>query len=282
MTDIHIFTSRNKVFDKEQVLQETMILKIRKTAQLPLSVNITSSLDCDSFDKKTAFEVPYDIIVSGKDRYVYIVTSNDEINVLQTVNSLGFSLPSIGLKMKTGLTTDYRNRDLLRNESEENIVPLFYPHHLKSGRVIFPIGKKFEYLSDNSPGMLQLNRNYLFVKRFTSTEERRRLQCAVYLARQFPAYKMISTQNKINFIDTIDNSEINENLLFGLYITFNSSLYDKYYRILNGSTQVNSTEINSIPIPPRKTLEFMGLEIQNSNDYSTDICDKILKGAINV
>ena len=82
------------------------------------------------------------------------------------------------------------------------------------------------------------NKNYLFVKRFTAKEEHRRLQCGVYLAKDFPQYKKISTQNKINFIDGV-MTELSECLVYGLYVLFNSTLYDKYYRILNGSTRVN-------------------------------------------
>lgn len=38
-------------------------------------------------------------------------------------------------------------------------------------------------------GLIQENRNYLFVKRFTAKEERRRLQCGVYLSKNYPQYK---------------------------------------------------------------------------------------------
>ena len=45
------------------------------------------------------------------------------------------------------------------------------------------------------------------------------------------------------------------------YVVLNSTLYDDYYRILNGSTQVNATEINSMPIPPLECIEDMGREL---------------------
>jgi adenine-specific DNA-methyltransferase len=163
----------------------------------------------------------------------------------------------------------------------DHIVPLFYAQHIKDGRVVFPIGRGNEYMSDELPGMVQLNRNYLFVKRFTAKEERRRLQCAIYLANQYPEYQKISTQNKINFIDTIDDTEMSEELLYGLYIILNSTLYDMYYRILNGSTQVNATEVNTMPMPARKDLERMGQKLMEYKDYSTESCDRILEEVIN-
>ena len=281
LTDIHIFNSRNKVFDKEDVLQETMIIKLTKTNKTPAMVRITSSADSNSFDSVTEIYAPYDVVVSGIERYVYLVTSQDEINILKKINSFGKPMPFIGLKMKTGLTVDFRNRELLRNTSGEHIVPLFYSQHMRDGRVIFPIGKENEYMSDELSGMVQVNRNYLFVKRFTAKEEHRRLQCAVYLADNYPEYKKISTQNKINFIDTIDKSDMGEELVFGLYTLLNSSIYDMYYRILNGSTQVNATEMNTIPVPSRKQLEVLGQKMIENGDYSTAYCDRILEEIIN-
>jgi len=277
LTDIHIFTSRKKIFGKEDVLQETMIMKLRKTNITPSMVRITSSADSNSFNNISELFVPYDIVVSGADRYVYLITSQDEVDVLRKVNASGKPLPSIGLKMKTGLTVDFRNRNLLRNTSGDHVVPLFYSQHIRDGRVIFPIGKESEYMSDELPGMVQFNRNYLFVKRFTAKEERRRLQCAVYLANHYPEYQKISTQNKINFIDTVDGSLMSEELVCGLYIVLNSTLYDMYYRILNGSTQVNATEMNSIPMPTRSELERLGKRLMEYEDYSTAYCDKILE-----
>ena len=62
----------------------------------------------------------------------------------------------------------------------------------------------------------------------------------------------------------------------GLYVVFNSTLFDKYYRILNGSTQVNATEINAIKIPSLEELEFLGTILLRGQDLSTDTCDRIL------
>ena len=60
---------------------------------------------------------------------------------------------------------------------------------------------------------MQDNKNYLFVKRFTAKEEPRRLQCGVYLAKKFPQYQKISTQNKINFVDGV-LTEMSECLVY--------------------------------------------------------------------
>ena len=71
---------------------------------------------------------------------------------------------------------------------------------------------------------------------------------------------------------------MSECLVYGLYVLFNSTLYDKYYRILNGSTQVNSTEINSMPVPDLECIQEMGRKLMMSKDYSEYNCNLILEG----
>ena len=275
---IHLFASRDKVFEKESVLQETIIIKVKKTRKKPETVTMTMTNSNADFSELTAFEAPYSTVVSGEDFYVYLVTNSEEVQDLNQLNRWKDTLPDIGLKMKTGLTVDFRNREALRDDAETDAVPLFYSQHIQNGKVVFPVGKDHEYIVTGQNGLLQKNTNYLFVKRFTAKEEHRRLQCGVYLARKHPEYTEISTQNKINFICGL--RELSECVVYGLYVLFNSTLYDTYYRILNGSTQVNSTEINSMPVPPMDTIEKMGKELISVKDMSETTCDNILRSYI--
>ena len=275
---IHLFVSRDKVFEKESVLQETIIIKVKKTRSKPKTVTITTTQSNSDFSERTIFQAPYATVINGPNYYVYLVTNSTEVNTLNILNKWKNTLPSIGLKMKTGLTVDFRNKEALRDEAEEQAVPLFYSQHIQNGKVVFPVGKEHEYLVTEQRGLLQPNKNYLFIKRFTAKEEHRRLQCGVYLAKKYPEYSKISTQNKINFIDGIRN--LSECVVYGLYVLFNSTLYDCYYRILNGSTQVNSTEVNSMPVPSMDVIEAMGKELIAAHDMSESVCDRILKGYI--
>lgn len=276
LEQIHLFVSRDKVFEKESVLQETIIIKVKKTSVRPEMITISSSQSNRDFCEKTVFEVPYTTVVNGRESYVYLVTNEEEADTLKILNNLQETLPSIGLRMKTGLTVDFRNREALRDHAEEKAVPLFYSQHIQNGKVVFPTGKEHEYLVTEQSGLHQRNTNYLFVKRFTAKEEHRRLQCGVYLAKKYPEYREISTQNKINFICGL--RDLSECIVYGLYVLFNSTVYDRYYRILNGSTQVNSTEINSMPVPPLSMIESMGKELIGAHDMSEETCDRILRG----
>ncbi|MCK9183503.1 MAG: Eco57I restriction-modification methylase domain-containing protein [Fibrobacteraceae bacterium] len=278
LSRIHLFESRNKVFDKESVLQETMIFKLKKTSDTPRTIPISTTESNRDFANIRTIDIPYDVIVSGPTYYVHLVTDETEIRALRSINKFSHTLADLGLKMKTGLVVDFRSRDLLRKEPEKDAIPLIYSQHIREGRVRFPQGKDNEYIIKVRKGLMQENKNYLFVKRFTSKEERRRLQCGIYLKRYLPGFPYISSQNKVNFID--GKSGISECVIYGLYVIFNSTLYDTYYRALNGSTQVNSTEINSLPMPSMQAIESMGKELLHTKDLSEVHCNQILESHV--
>ena len=275
LEQVHLFASRDKVFNSESVLQETIIIKAKKTHSAPQCVEITATQDSADFSKKTAFRAPYNSVVRGEERYVYLAENAEDLEVLKKLGRLPETLPGIGLKMKTGLIVDFRHLDALRAHAEKGAVPLFYAQHIKKGNVVFPIGKVKEFIATSQESLLQKNSNYLFVKRFTAKEERRRLQCGVYLARKHAGYAKISTQNKLNFI--CGRRDLPEQTVYGLYVLFNSTPYDRYYRILNGSTQVNATEINSMPVPPMDAINAMGAALLKGSDMSEAACDNILE-----
>ena len=268
ITDIHLFESRDKVFDGESVLQETIIVKVKKTKQHPATIRITTSSTSDFSDVKS-FTTSYDTVVA-KNQYVYLVTNKDDADVLQKINHFEKTLPEINLKMQTGIIVDFRTREVLRNKLEEGAYPLLYSQHIKGGRVVWPQGKEGEVIKTEKESYLQKNSDFLLVKRFTSKEEERRLQCGIYLKQRYSQFEYISTQNKVNFIKCDSPC-----ITYGLYVLLNSKLYDSYYRILNGSTQVNSTEINQMPIPERSVIEEMGRELMHK-ELSVVNCNKIL------
>lgn len=76
---IHLFVSRDKVFENESVLQETMIIKVRKATVIPENVVITTTQCNKDFFNKTTFEAAYNTVVSGEDKYVYLVTNEQEV-----------------------------------------------------------------------------------------------------------------------------------------------------------------------------------------------------------
>ena len=274
---IHLFTSRNKVFREEEVLQETMIIKVRKTSDTPENVLVTTSQSGVDFKRMTSLHVPYASVVAGKEMYVFLPTSEEEMEIIRKIHYYGSTLPDEGFRMRTGIVVDFRQENELRRQPGEHIVPLFYSQHICNGRVNHnPSGKDYDWIVDSKPGLIQRNKNYVFCKRFTAKEEVRRLQCGIYIAEDFPQYDFIGTQNKINYVDFTNGANMDLPAAYGIFALLNSTLFDKYYRILNGSTQVNSSEVNSIPVPPANVIRQIGQRMLAVGELTTQVCDDIL------
>ena len=270
----HLFSNR-EVFN-DQVLQETVIIRVTKQAQQG-QVMVTCSRDME-FHDVTILNVPYDDIVLDSDKSILLPINDDDLACIKTLHSLKHTLPDIGFTMKTGLTVGFRNKQYISDDKKDGYVPLFYPRHIKGGMVRFPDGNGQEYISTDKKSLLHKNSNYLFIKRFTSKEENRRLQCGIYLAEQFPGYEYISTDNKLDVICA--DRPLAKEEVYGLYVLFNSTLYDRYYRILNGSTQVNASEINKMPVPAKGQIVNLGTKLIQQDDLSVEICDTLLKEII--
>lgn len=278
INNIHLFVNRNNLFKQDSILQETIIIKVSKTQTKSDYIDISSSKDF-MFDDLESFKLPYELAISNDENlYIFLPTNQSEVDVLNNVNKFKNNLLDIGIKLRTGLTVDFRNKDLLQDTQNGTSVPIFYPCHFNNGFINFPVDTdKKQFILKDKKSLLQDNKDYLFLKRFTSKEEKRRLQPAIYLHDSFNEFDYISTDNKLNFIDIINkNDSLTVSEIYGLFVLFNSSLYDQYYRILDGSTQVNAGEINSMPVPDRNSLKQLGDKFISSNNFTTESCDKLL------
>ena len=54
----------------------------------------------------------------------------------------------------------------------------------------------------------------------------------------------------------------------GISLMLNSSLFDRYIRIVNGQTQVNATDLVNLPIPAIEIVTKLGQRRSLTKDYS--------------
>jgi adenine-specific DNA-methyltransferase len=85
------------------------------------------------------------------------------------------------------------------------------------------------------------------MRRFSAKEETRRLVASPLLRRQLPNGHF-GLENHLNFIHRPSGALSEEEVMI-LTELLNSELYDRYFRIMNGNTQVSSTEIRELPLP---------------------------------
>jgi adenine-specific DNA-methyltransferase len=275
---IHQFISRKRVFEHEDILQETIILKAKKTQRKSDTILISSSDGMGDFADSRMLKAPYHLCIRNvDDRFVYIPTSEEEVEILSVMASFKNTLLSLGFRMRTGPTVDFRVMEAIHDIPAPGNLPLFWVQNFSSGKIQFPVSNlPGQYISDKQKALLIDKDNYLFVKRFSSKEEKRRLQPAILLSTFIQGYDKFSAENHLNYI-TNNHGGLNVEEVHGLFVIFNSTLWDRYYRILNGSTQVNATECNCLPMPDIKTIKRLGKRIKGERHYSTELCDIIIK-----
>jgi adenine-specific DNA-methyltransferase len=196
----------------------------------------------------------------------------------------GKTLLERGYRLKTGQVIDFRESNWLRTERADDTVPLIWPCNFEGGNIIIrdPLEKKPQYFvrSSKTERVMLSPGNYVLVKRFTSKEESRRIQCAVLPCEFFDKYGGACVENHVNILTKRKGNMSTEEMM-GLYVLFNSSYYDDYYRLLNGSTQVNATEFNSMCSPSAEIIAELGVASCNYSTLDMTTCDFIINTSSN-
>ncbi|MHB8181312.1 MAG: Eco57I restriction-modification methylase domain-containing protein [Acidithiobacillus ferrivorans] len=267
---LHLFESRKKAFKKHGVLQENLIIKAKKGGRLS-KVEISTSLGENDIEDSTHFSTSLETVISKKngDFAVKIPASEDDIVILDVINQWNENFSSLGYKISTGPVVPFRAEEYITSEkSEENKSPLLWMHNVAAMNVVWPCrnmnGKsKRQYIALNHKTkghkLVLKERNMVLLRRFSSKEQHRRLTAAPLLRGQLDA-DYLGLENHLNFIYK-KQGELSKEEAFGLSGLLDSSLVDRYFRIFSGSTQVNASEIKSIPMPPLKELLKLGKKL---------------------
>lgn len=281
LTGVHLFVGKQKNPKRPVPLKKNVLLAYTKK-EAPQKVKITTSTD----DGKTLTELPlldYSFVVDAEDGSLTFPKSLEDTRIVKYLSGFPETLTSLGLKMSTGLVIDSRCEGLLFEEPIKASVPLLRPSAIRNGQISFPEAGKKQYIAPVSPTLVQKNKNMIIVKRVPAKSDDRFINPAIYMAAQLPAYRYISTHNKINFIDTKDrNAEICPRLAFGLFALLNSTVYDRYLSIVSKSKQINSKELRSLPLPPRNIIENIGMRLMALRQTSVAACDSIVNPTLHI
>ena len=283
LSSIHLFIGKQKNTKRAVPLGKNIILGYKK-GERPESIVISTSTDAGTPDNTVTLPpLDYDFIVDKNDGSLTLPKSVEDTKIVNFISSFPETLATLGLKMSTGLVLDSRCEGLLFTEPVKSTVPLIRPAAIKNGAIEFPLPIKRQYIAPLNPGLLQRNKNMIIIKRVPSKSDERFINSAIYLASQLPAFKYISTHNKINFIDTKDkDAEIPARLAFGLFALLNSTIYDRYLSIVSKSKQINSKEMRDLPLPPRNLIENVGMRLMSLRQTSVKACDQIVNQTFHI
>ena len=136
---IHLFDSRDTAFKDEAVLQENIIIMLRKGGvQGDVTVSYSKDGSLTGLQSRV-FQFAEIVAPQDKEEYINIPRENESCNGFEGFNS---SLDDVGVQVSTGAVVDFRARDALRKEPEDGCLPLLYSVHFKNWRVRWPVESK--------------------------------------------------------------------------------------------------------------------------------------------
>jgi adenine-specific DNA-methyltransferase len=254
---IHVFESRKKAFGDDDVLQENVIYHAVRSGRKPERLVISVS-EGAGFDRASSRAVPYKHVVlpGDSDAFIYLVLNDDDDRIMEQMKVFTSSLDKLGLEVSTGRVVDFRAEEYLRFNPEDGTAPLIYPCNLKDGFVSWPMGSGKKpnsiVVSPQTKDLMVEAGYYILMKRFSSKEERRRVVAAIYDPHRVDT-PLVGFENHLNYFHA-KGKGLSSNLAKGLALYLNSSLFDKYFRLFSGHTQVNATDIRKMRYPSHEQL----------------------------
>jgi adenine-specific DNA-methyltransferase len=284
---VHLFQSRDEVFHSDNVLQENVVFTFKKADQpvarqyLSGFVTISTSKDQESLSSTQIYrQVSFKHFLGRRDMQLYfrLPTGILDEQLLDTIDRWEGSLEQLGLHVSTGPVVAFRAREYLRNvlPHNNNGLPLLWMQNILPYKVIWPLEKldKPQIILPIDKTLLVPNSNYILLRRFSAKEDRRRLVAAPYLSDNYP-YPAIGLENHLNYIYQ-KKFGLSATFVTGLAAILNCSLIDRYFRIVNGNTQVNAAELRALPLPPQKVIQQIGEKVCELQNLTMDTVDSVV------
>jgi adenine-specific DNA-methyltransferase len=265
---VHVFHSRAEAFRDDDVLQENVIMRSRRAqAAGSAAVETSASVGLEDLGRSKPRRVPLKSVVEVESRNMVFHVPLDEADdeVLRFVRQWPMDFERLGLGISTGPVVAFRAAEFLVEQPEDGleVAPLLWLQHVKPMRVDWPLPgfrkPQFIRVHETPRPLLIPNASYVLLRRFTAKEERRRLVAAPLLRGQLSG-QLVGFENHLNYVYRRDGTLSDEEAV-GLAALLGSPLMDRYFRVSSGSTQVNASEVRTLPLPSRPILAALGGDI---------------------
>jgi adenine-specific DNA-methyltransferase len=272
---IHLFNSRKETFNRDKVLQETVILKaIKEDVDINKHTIVSSSVGLkDIYESKNRSFLNSELIkLNSKEKILYLPTNDKEVSILNLVNLWDDHLNDHNIQISTGPVVSFRSLDFIQDDDRNTglLAPLFWLQNINKMILEWPKELKdkgqFIKIDQGSKNSLLLNKNYIFLRRFSTKDDKSRLIASPYFFN-YTKSEYIGVENKVNYLYR-KNGSLENNEVSGLCALLNSELFDIYFQIFNGNVNVSATELREMKFPSLYTIKEIGDKILLSNDYS--------------
>jgi hypothetical protein len=273
LTHIHVFESRRRAFEDDDVLQENIIVRLQKGA-VQNAVTVSTSHDPSLGDYSERVLDFSDIVKPGDEqRFIHIPTGAEHSDH----KLFCFTLAELGLGVATGPVVDFRLKEHCLPQPAKNSVPLLYAQHFSKGAFQWPREHRKPnaiLVNDETRKWLMPKGWYALTKRFSSKEEKRRVVSYVLGPEALP-YDLYGIENHLNVIHS-EKRGLDEKLARGLSVFLNSTLVDSHFRTFSGHTQVNATDLRAMRFPSKEILIRFGAWAKEKGPLSQEAIDSLI------
>ena len=282
---IHLFESRTDTF--RDVLQESIITRSHRLGGTSSRIAVSTSYGRDVAGSLQTRELPAADVMdrSRGDCIIRVPASDEDSAILEAVESWPDRFADLGLRVSTGPVVTFRAREfLLHGLNGTEAAPLLSTFNVKPFETVWPTPhKKHPNAFKVCPASMKLllpSQNYVLLRRFSAKEERRRLTASCLIgASQSSPY--IALENHLNYVyHTKRPLSLDET--YGLAALFNSALLDRYFRTISGNTQVNATELRTMPLPTLETIAAIGRKTQALRALGSRAIEQIVLDSVGI
>jgi adenine-specific DNA-methyltransferase len=280
---VHLFVSRKDTFNRDNVLQETVIIKGTKRSKPESQVIVSSSGGLKDLQNPLMKIFPKNDIIdlSSGEKILYLPTTDYDESIMEIFKGWAGNLSKYNIKISTGPVVAFRALDHIREQFENGSVflaPLFWLHNVRQMKLEWPVHKskngQYINIEEKSQTLLVPNKNYILLRRFSSKDDKNRLIAAPFFSN-FVKSDFIGIENKVNYIYR-PKGHLARNEVIGLCALLNSRVFDAYFRIFNGNVNVSATELREMSLPPLEIIKQIGDTIILSDDFSVENTNKIV------
>ena len=287
--NIHIFKSRRDIFLRDKVLQENIIIhgkKINLNGNNP-EVQITSSHGVKDLSRpqKLITKLKNIVDLSSNSKILHIPLSETDIKIYRIMKRWKGNFDKFDITISTGPIVAFRNKENIINKNgHPNDFPLIWLHNVRKMKFEWPESKpnKGQYIKSgpHDKTLLVPNKNYVLVRRFSSKDDKSRL-IATPFYKDVLNYTVIGLENHINYIYKKD-TELGKVEITGLAALLNSRIYDRYFRLFNGNTNVSVTELKQLPLPDYSLIIRIGRKILKDHTFSEHYLNEVVENILKI
>ena len=263
---VHLFARRDKAFGEDAVLQENVVLALRRGTERRdfISLSFSDGVEDDPvWSRRTRTT---DVVRrNDADLFVHLPDGDWSIGLSRTMDSLPSDVGGLGIDVSTGPVVGFRMRRWFTEpDGEQPAAPLLHPANLRGMTVNWPVnGKKAQAMERNPETERVLIRKgwYVATRRFTSKEEPRRVVASVIDPSRLPGDR-IALENHLNYFHR-SGAPLSRDFAVGLATYLNTTFVDRYFRQFSGHTQVNATDLRKLGYPWATSLEAVGATLES-------------------